>query len=68
MVDLIFSTATVLAEVIRLKQISASEVLDTHLAHITEHNSKLHAVVTLDEDGAHTLAHKADNALANGEV
>ncbi|MCL6538801.1 MAG: amidase [Acidothermus sp.] len=66
--EIIFSPATALADAIRRKQVSATEVLEAHLAHIAKHNPALNAIVTLDEDGARRRAHAADAALARGET
>jgi len=65
---LVFRTATELAEIIRQKTASATEVLEAHLQHIARHNSALNAIVTLDEEGARQRAREADAALARGEV
>jgi amidase len=67
MTDLVFTPAYQLAQMIRARKISAVEVLDAHLAQINKHNSKLHAICTLDEDNARARAKQADEALAKGE-
>lgn len=67
MTNLIFASASCLAQMIRTRQVSATEVLDAYLAQITKHNSKLNAICTLDEDNARTSAKFADEALAKGE-
>jgi amidase len=64
----IFATATELAELIRTRQATATEVLEAHLAQIARHNRALNAIVTLDEERARARAIAADNALARGEV
>ncbi len=66
--DLIFRTATELANVIRDETASAQEVLDTHLRHIAKHNPGLNAIVTPNEEKARQRAQEADAALARGEV
>jgi len=66
--EIIFSTATALANAIRQKQVSATEVLDAHLAHIAKHNPTLNALVTVYEDDARRRARQADEAVARGEV
>lgn len=66
--DITDLTAIRLADLIRSRQVSASEVLETHLARIAAHNPRLNAVVTLDEEGARARARQADEALAQGEV
>ncbi|HEX8035206.1 MAG TPA: amidase, partial [Ktedonobacterales bacterium] len=57
-----------LAAAIRTKQVSATEVLDAHLAQIEAHNPALNAIVTLDAERAHARARQADEALACGEL
>lgn len=52
---------------IRLRQVSAVEVLDEHLAQIARHNPALNAIVTLDEERSRARAQEADAALARGE-
>ena len=68
MTDLTFASAHELAALVRERQVSASEVLEAHLAHIARHNPALNAIVTLDESGARRRASEADAALARGEV
>lgn len=68
MQDIIFSTATELAEAICERQVSAMEVLEAHLAHIAKHNPPLNAIVTLDAERARQRAKAADAALACGET
>lgn len=68
MTEIIFSTATVLAQAIQQKHVSAAEALDAHLTHIAKYNPSLNAVVTLYEDDARKRAKQADEALARGEV
>jgi amidase len=63
-----FSTATEVAAAIRLRRVSATEVLDLYLARIAKHNPKLNAICTLDEEGARRRAREADAALARGEL
>ncbi len=65
--DIIFSSATQLAAAIRTGDISATEVLDAHLAQIERHNPALNAIVTLDAEAARARARAADQALARGE-
>jgi amidase len=67
MKDILFATATALAAAIREKQVSATEVLEAHLAHIATHNPRLNAIVTLDAEGGRQRARAADSALARGE-
>lgn len=67
MSDLVFLPAHQLATLIRDRQVSATEVLEAHLQQIAQHNPKINAFITLDEETARQRAKAADNALANGE-
>jgi len=60
------STARAMADAVRRKEISASELLDLHLARIAEHNPQLNAIVSLDEERARAGAAAADERTANG--
>jgi amidase len=62
--DPIVVPAHELATAIRRREVSSSEVVDAHLAHIERHNPSLKAIVSLDEDGARRRAREADDALA----
>lgn len=66
--NIIFSSAAQLAAAIRARHVSATEVLEAHLAQIERHNPVLNAVVTMDAERAHERAREADEALARGEV
>jgi len=66
--DLVFRTATELADFIRKRNISAQEVVRAHLDQIEKHNPRLNAVVTVDAEGALQRAAEADRALARGEL
>src|SRR6266480_4960530 len=68
MKDIVFSSTTQLAAAIRAGDVSATEVLEVHLAQIATHNPALNAVVTMDAEQAHKRAREADEALARGEV
>jgi amidase len=68
MTALIYQTATELAQLIRDKQVSATDVLEAHLTHIEQHNPRLNAIVTLDAANARKRAAAADEALAAGEI
>jgi len=68
MKDIVFSSTTQLAAAIRARQVSATEVLEAHLAQIATHNPALNAIVTLDAEQAHKQAREADEALARGEI
>lgn len=67
MSDLVFLPAHQLATLIRERQVSATEVLEAHLQQIAQHNPKINAFITLDEETTRQRAKAADNALANGE-
>ncbi|MEP0919895.1 amidase [Leptolyngbya sp. DQ-M1] len=67
MSDLVFKSAIELAQMIRDRRISAIELLDAHLEQIAQHNSRLNAICTLDEENARIRAKQADEALARGE-
>ncbi len=62
-----FLTATELADMIREKKVTSVEVLEAHLDHISKHNSKLNAIVTLNAEEARFRAREADAALDRGE-
>jgi len=49
--ELIYASATALAEAIRTKQVSSEEVVDAYLQRIEEVNPKLNAVVQLPQTG-----------------
>lgn len=67
MSQLVFQSATQMAQMIRDRQISASELLEAHLAHIGRHNSRLNAICNLNQATAQMRAQQADEALARGE-
>jgi amidase len=64
--DLVFWPAYQLAQGIRDRTISATEVLNAHLTQIATHNSQLNAIATLDAERAQQRAREADEALAKG--
>ena len=68
MKDIVFSSTTQLAAAIRAGNVSATEVLEAHLAQIATHNPALNAVVTMDAEQAHKRAREAGEALARGEI
>jgi amidase len=63
-----FSTARDLAKRIRYKEISATEVMQAHLAQIEKMNPKVNAIVTLTADQALAQAKRADEAQAHGDA
>src|SRR5260370_16059931 len=68
MMDIVFSSTTQLAAAIRAGHVSATEVLEAHLAQIDKHNPTLNAIITMDAQRAYERAREADKALARGEV
>ena len=64
--EICFLTATELSQRIRDREISASEVLEAHLAQIDRLNPKVNAIVTLVADQARNQSHAADQALSAG--
>ena len=67
MADLVFIPAYRLAQMIRDRTISSTEVVNAYLAQIDKHNSALNAICTLHADSALSEAKKADEALAKGD-
>ena len=63
--DLVFAPATELAERIRSKSVSPTEVMEAHLGRIESVNPKLNAIVTPDET-AMDQAREAEDALMRG--
>src|SRR5262249_34570885 len=68
MKDIVFSSTTQLATAIRAGHISATEVLEAHLAQIDKHNPALNAIVTIDAERAHERAQQANEALVRGKL
>src|SRR5260370_6815007 len=66
--DSVFSSTTPVAAAIRAGHVSATEVLDAHLAQIATRNPALNAIVTMDAERAYERAREADEALARGEI
>ena len=66
--ELCFSTATDIAARIRSRDISAREVMETHLAQIEKFNPTVNAIVSqLPPDDSLKAAEQADAALARGD-
>lgn len=65
--NIVYATASQIAQMIRDKEVSTVEVLDAHLEQIERYNNKINAIVTLDTKRARTRAKEADEALARGE-
>jgi amidase len=68
MSDLCALTATALAELIRSRQASVTDVLRAHLARIERVNPQVNAIVTLRAEEALAEARAADAALARGHA
>jgi amidase len=66
--ELIYASATSLAEAIREKRVSAYEVVETYIHRIEAVNPLLNAVVQLTAETTLTQAKQADAALARGEI
>src|SRR5438128_10008084 len=66
MSDLCFLTAVELAERIRRRDVSVTEVVQAHLAQIERVNPKVNAIVTLTAERALAEAREKDGALARG--
>ncbi|MAF54235.1 MAG: amidase [SAR202 cluster bacterium] len=64
--DMIFSSATKIAQAVRDKKVSAVEVVESHLRRIGAVNPKLNAVVQLCAERALSEAADADAGLADG--
>jgi amidase len=65
-IDPVFAGTIQLAAAIQAGQLSASEVLDAHLARIEHYNAGLNAIITLDAEQARQRAREADQARAQG--
>jgi amidase len=66
--DLCFMTATEMAARIRARDVSVTEVVQTHLAQIERVNGKVNAIVTLTAERALAEAQAADATLARGDA
>ena len=66
--ELVFLSASELAEKIKSHQVTSFEVVNAYLDHINKYNHPLNAIVTLDEDAAIRRAQEADAAIARGEL
>ena len=65
--DLRFAPAREALEAIRERRISASELLEQVLAQIEEHDSKIHAFITIDQEGARRQARLCDQAISKNQ-
>ncbi len=68
MFEIIYASATDLAQAIQSRQLSAVEVVEAHLARIATINPKLNAVVQLTAEQALAEAQAADADLARGHL
>lgn len=66
--ELVYTSATSLAQAIRDKRVSSQEVVEAYIHRIEAVNPQLNAVVQLTADTALTQARQADVALARGEI
>lgn len=62
--EICYAPATELAKLLRRREISARELLDSFLRRIAQVNSIVNAIVTLDPDRAHEQARSADAAAS----
>ncbi|AFY33671.1 amidase [Calothrix sp. PCC 7507] len=67
MSSLTFACAHQLARMIRDRTVSSIEVVDAYLTQISNHNSTLNAICTLDAEYVLQRAKQADEALSNSE-
>src|ERR1700760_2361910 len=65
-IELIYSDATKLAELIRTREVSPVEVMQAHLDRIEATNPKVNAIVTIVEDALES-AKRAEAAILRGE-
>lgn len=66
MSELHYLSATEMSELLRTRQMSAVELVETHLSRIEEINPRVNAIVTLTADRALQAAAKADEDWARG--
>ena len=65
--EICFTEVTALVELLRMKKVSAVEVMKAHLSQIASVNARVNAIVTLvDEEQLLREAQSADDALAKG--
>src|SRR5829696_7664596 len=65
--EICFLTATELVRLVRVKELSALEVMETHLAQIERVNPEVNAIVTLTAEQAMDRARATDDAIARCE-
>lgn len=66
--NIIFAPAYQLAQMIRQREISATEVLNAYLEQIARYNHKINAIAATSSKVAIKRAKEADQALAKGEI
>jgi amidase len=66
MTKIVYESATRLAQAIRTRSLSSSEVVSAHLEQIEKENHRLNAVVQIAADVARVQAKEADQAIARG--
>lgn len=66
--DIVFMTASEIAEKIQNQELSSVQVIEAFLKQIEIFNPKLNAIVTLNATNARRRAKKADEAISNGEL
>lgn len=66
--DLIRQPASVLADAIATREVSAREVTDAHLERISDVDGAVHAFLYVDADAARRAADDIDRRIASGEV
>lgn len=66
--DIVFMTASEIAEKIQNRELSSVQVIEAFLKQIEIFNPKLNAIVTLNAANARRRAKKADEAISNGEL
>jgi amidase len=64
----VHSSLTLMAQMVRSREISPVELAEEHLAQIAAHNPKLNAFVTVLEEETRTAARKAETAVMRGET
>src|SRR5262249_50019895 len=65
-VDLAFMPVTALAELLRTRQVTSTELTKLYLDRLRKHDPVLHCVVTLTEELALKQAERADREIAAG--
>lgn len=63
---LAFASVATLAQLVRTRQVSASELTELYLARLHQYDQRLHCVVTLTADLAREQAQRADAEIATG--